>query len=81
LDLGLVLLFDSVDNVSRFVPIPCGIYDYSSIVQLEIRDVNTSRSSFIFRDCFSYLDCLVIYTEFRIFPSRIVKNFGGGDFD
>jgi hypothetical protein len=37
-----------------FVLFVCLFYYYCSVVQLEIRDGDTSRSSFIVQDCFSY---------------------------
>lgn len=41
-------------NVSVFMPIPSGLYYYCAIIQLEIRDGNTSINSFIAQDWFSY---------------------------
>jgi hypothetical protein len=40
-------VFDSLINMSVFMPKPLGIYYYSSVIQLEIRDGDTFRSSFI----------------------------------
>ena len=33
-------------NVSVFMPIPSGLYYYCTVIQLEIRDGNTSINSF-----------------------------------
>ena len=50
--------------LSIFMPIPCCYYYYCSAVQLEIRDGDTSRSSFIVQDCFSY-------PRFFVFPYEV----------
>ena len=47
-------------NVSAFVPIQCCFYYYSLVVQLEIRDSDISRSSFITQDCFSKCVCVCV---------------------
>ena len=43
------------------MPIPSCFHYYSSIVELEIRDGDTSGSSFTVQDCFSYpVFCLFV---------------------
>ena len=48
--------FDSIPmiSLSAFMTIPCGLNWYCSVVQLEIRDGDISKTSFIVKDCFSY---------------------------
>ena len=46
--MGLLLM-----NLSASIPVPCGFYHYCSVVQLEFRDGDSSRGSFIVQDCFS----------------------------
>ena len=50
------LVFRSIPliHLSVFKPIPCGFYYYSSVVELEFRDGDISRSYFISQVCFSY---------------------------
>ena len=43
------------------VPIPCSFYYYCSVVQLGVRDGNSSSSSFIVQECFCY-------TGYFVFP-------------
>jgi hypothetical protein len=50
--------------MSVFTLVPCSFYHYYSVVQLEIRDGDTFRSSFIVQDHFSY-------TGFFVFPYEI----------
>jgi hypothetical protein len=49
-------VFESIPliNPSVFIPIPYSFYYCYSVVQLEIRAGDTSRSSFIVQDCFCY---------------------------
>ena len=51
-----VRVFDSIPliHVSIFVPISNCFYYYSSIVQLDVKNSDASRSSFIVQDCFSF---------------------------
>ena len=51
-----VWVFDLVPliNMSVFMPIPCVFYYYCSVVQLEFRVADASRSSVIVQDCLSY---------------------------
>jgi hypothetical protein len=46
-----VLHFIPLINKSVSVPISCGFYYYCFIIQLETRDGDTSRSSFIVQNC------------------------------
>jgi hypothetical protein len=47
--------------MSVFVPLLCCFYYYCSIVKLEVRDDDSSRSSFIVHNCFGYpLFCLSV---------------------
>jgi hypothetical protein len=55
-----------------------------SVVQLEIRDSDTSRSSFIVQDSFSYPELFVFPYEVEncslnvlYFPSRVIESFAG----
>jgi hypothetical protein len=45
------------------VPVPCSFYHYCSVVQLEVRDDESPRSSFIVENCFRYPEFLVIPEE------------------
>ena len=54
MDLCQNFLIESIDQPVCFIPIPCSFYYYSSIVEFEVRDGATIRSSFIVQDCFSY---------------------------
>ena len=51
-----VWVFDLIPliHLFAFMLIPCGMYCYSFVVELEIRDGNTSGSSFIVQGCFSF---------------------------
>jgi hypothetical protein len=50
--LFLCLQFDSIDQLIYFYTITLSIYHYCSVVQPEIRDGYTSRSSFIVQEFF-----------------------------
>ena len=65
MDLSLGLQLDSIPliHLSASIAIPCSFYDYCSVVQLEVGDSDTSRSSFIVQDSFSYLGFLVFLYE------------------
>jgi hypothetical protein len=41
-------------NLLVSVAIPCGIYHYCFVVQLEVRDGDSLRRSFIVESCFGY---------------------------
>jgi hypothetical protein len=48
-------------NLSVSVSIPCSFYHYCSVVQLEIRDGDSSRSSFIVKNVFLFpVVCLLV---------------------
>ena len=51
-----IRVFTSIPLIylSIFVPIPSCFQDYSSVVELEVRDGDASRSSFIVQGCFGY---------------------------
>ena len=57
-----VWIFDLIllIKVSASVPIVCSFYHYCSVVQLEVRDGDSSQSSFIVQDCFAYPDFLFV---------------------
>jgi hypothetical protein len=55
-------------NVLISLTIPCSIYHYSSLVQLEVRNHDFSRSSFIVQDWFGY-------PRFFIFPYEVESLF------
>jgi hypothetical protein len=46
--------------LSVSVPIPCCFYHYYSVVQLEVRDGESPRSSFTVENCFHYPGSFVI---------------------
>jgi hypothetical protein len=54
---GYFWVFNSIPLIylSVSVPIPCSFYHYFSIVQLEVRVGNSSKSSFIVENYFLYL--------------------------
>jgi hypothetical protein len=60
-------------NMSIFMPIPCSFYYNCSPVQLEIRDGNTSSSSFIVQEYFTYLGLLVFPCEVVYCPFNVYK--------
>ena len=57
--------------------ISCGFYYYSSIVEVEIRDGDTSGHSFIRQDCSSYPEFLFSHMKLSIVLSRSAKNCVG----
>jgi hypothetical protein len=58
------------------MPIPCGRYYYSFVIQLEIKDGgDIFSSSFIVQDCLEILGFLFIYMKLRLVLSRPAKNF------
>lgn len=67
----------SLIHLSFFMPIPCSFYYYSSVVELEIKDGDTSGSFFIIQDCFSYPFCFFPYEDPIPILSRSVKNCVG----
>ena len=48
--LFLYLQFNAIDLRSASIPRPCSLYYYCTIVQLEVRDSDTYRISFIVQD-------------------------------
>jgi hypothetical protein len=74
---NLILLI----SMSVYVPIPCSFHYYGSVVQLEIKDSDTSSSSFIVQDCFRYSRLFVISYEVENFLFKDCKelcwNFNG----
>jgi hypothetical protein len=71
-DLCLGLQFDPIDQCVYFISIPHSFYHYSSVVQLEIRNGDTS-SLFIVQDYFSYPQCFVISYEVENCPFKFCK--------
>ena len=60
------------------VPIPCRFYHYCSVVQLEVKDGDSPRNSFIFENSFCYPEVFfLIQMNLRIAPSISVKNWVG----
>ena len=57
-------------NLSVSMPIPYSFYYDCSVVQLEVRDGDASRSSFIVQDCFSY-PVFVFYLFVCFFPYKV----------
>jgi hypothetical protein len=72
--LCLGLQFDSILQHIGFMPIPCYFYYCGFVVQLEIRNADTTSSSFIIQDCFSCPGLLLFPYEAEIVFSRTVKN-------
>jgi hypothetical protein len=54
--------------MSVSVPIPCRFYQYCSVVQLEVRNSDSARSSFIVQDCFGYE---VENYSFKVYKNRV----------
>jgi hypothetical protein len=44
-------------NLSVSVPIPCSFFYYCFVVELEVRDADSSQSSFIIKNYFHYSGC------------------------
>ena len=74
-----VWVFDSVPliHLSIFMSISCGLYYYSFVIELEIRDSDISRSSFTIQDCSSYPVFLFSQMKLSIVLSKYVKNCVG----
>jgi hypothetical protein len=73
-------VFNSIPliNLSVFMPVPWGwFYHYCSVVQLEVRNDDTSRSSFTTQDYCRYLGVLFSHMRLKIALWRSVKNFYG----
>ena len=71
-------VFNSIPliSVSVSVPIPCSFYHCCSVVQLEVRDDDSPRSSFIVQDCFGYLGFIFSY-DIESFSLKLCWNFDG----
>ena len=50
---------------------PSSFYYYSPAVQLEVRDGDTSRRSFIAQDYFTYYGLFVFPYEIEFFPFKV----------
>jgi hypothetical protein len=50
------LIFSSISliDLSVSMPVPCSFYHYCSVIQLEVRNGDSPRSSFIVKNCFHY---------------------------
>ena len=64
-------------HLSVSIPIPCGFYYCSSVAELETRENDTSRISFIVQNSFSYLGFLFFHKKLNIVLSSSVKNCVG----
>jgi len=60
-------------ELSVFVPIPCGFYHYCSVVQLEVRDSDSLRSSFTVENFLANLGILFFHMKLRISLSTSLK--------
>ena len=62
-------------NLSVSIPISHSFYYYCYVARLEVRESNTSRSSFIVQGCFSYPGIFgFFHMKLRIILSKSVKN-------
>jgi hypothetical protein len=63
---GSFLVFSSIPLICLpvILPIPCSFYCYCSVIQLEVRDGDSHRSSFIVENSFLYPWFFVIPNEF-----------------
>jgi hypothetical protein len=59
-------VFNSIPQIylSVTIPVPCNFYHNSSVVQLEVRDSDSTRGSCIFENSFCYPRFFVILDEF-----------------
>ena len=63
-------------NLSVSAPVLCSFDHYCYVVQLEIKECNSSRSFFIFQDCFSCpVFCLFVLCEVGNFFFKFCTNF------
>ena len=71
-----VHFFNSVPLVylSVAVPVPCSFYHNCSVVQLEVRDGDSSRRSFILENSCCYPRVLLFQMNLEIALSNSVKN-------
>jgi hypothetical protein len=59
-------VFNSIPMMPVSLSISCSVYHYFSVVQLDVREVDSSRSSFIVENSFFYPEFSVIPNEFTI---------------
>ena len=76
--------FYSIDQPVCFYANTMGFFYYCSVVQLEIRDGNISRSSFIVQNCFSYPEVFFLFVFLYevencsfMFLKELFWSFGG----
>jgi hypothetical protein len=62
-------------TLSVFMPVPCGFYYYCSVVQLEIRDVDTFQNTFIEQNCFSYPGLFVCLFVFYMKLNSVLSTY------
>ena len=53
------------------------LYYYCSVVLFEVRDSNSSQSSFIVQNCFGYPGFLFSHMKLKIVLSKSVRNYIG----
>jgi hypothetical protein len=72
-------VFNSILLINQpvFIPVPCGFYDYCSEEQLVVRDSDSSRGSFIVKDCFGYPGFFVFPYEVENCSFKIWKKYIG----
>jgi hypothetical protein len=73
--LGLKVCATTPGSLFVFMTIPCGFYYTCSVIQIEIRDGDTSRSSFIIKICFSYPGCFVFSFEIQHCSFKLCKEW------
>ena len=59
--------------LSIFVPIPSCFQNYGSIIELEVRDGDASRRSFIVKSCFGYPGFLVFPYKVEYCPFKVCE--------
>ena len=67
-------------HLSVFVPIQCSFHYYSSMIELEVRDGDASRSTFLVQDCFGYPGLFVFPYEVEYCSFEVHEELGW-DFD
>jgi hypothetical protein len=70
-------VFNSIPLIylSITVPVPCSFYHNCSVVQLEVRDGDSPKGSFIVENSFRYLGFFLFFQmNLRIALSNSVKN-------
>jgi hypothetical protein len=70
-------VFSFIPLIDLSVSVPYGFCHYCSVVQFEVRDGNSSRSSFIVENFFSSLGFTFFHMKLRISVSMSVKNHVG----